>query len=151
MMIFTIALLTLLVIVLCFLVKNDIKTIPILDVDNNQLLPGKKYKLDFSHLVFPDGEIGSLCGKVLYIIKGNRYRTFTLSDGRKLHLENGDCIVVDIKITTPDINKYRAFIVSENENKILKTSDEVTTEDLILGAVCSKIPGSVMDNQLWEK
>lgn len=149
MMIFIIALL--LVIILCFLVKNDIKTIPILDVDNNQLLPGKKYKLDFSHLVFPDGEIGSLCGNVLYIIKGNRYRTFALSDGRELHLENGDCIVVDIKITVPDINKYRAFIVSENGNKILKTSDEVTAEDLILGAVCSKIPGSVMDNQLWEK
>lgn len=107
-----------------------------------------RYRIDFDHIILPSGESKSIQDKDLYLVSGNGLKDQVLQDGRKISLEDGDLIVVDPQITDELKKVCKAFIVNPKDLNFLcresrlKTSDKVTADDVILGAVIAKIPAS---------
>ena len=145
-------LIVLLGIISIYIIKKclEIKWIPVIVTEWDYFMNLKKlpYRIDFNHIILPSGESKTLVGKDLYIISGNTLKNQVLHDGRKISLEDGDCVVVD-----PEIHEnkkpYKAFLVNPKgldstpgKNTKIRTSDQVTAEEVIIGAVIAKIPCS---------
>ena len=89
-------------------------------------------------------------GFKFYIIGGNAFKDIILKNGHNISLENGDCIIVNPKIKTLT-EDYDIYIVnpfppiSAHRDIKIETSDTLTAESNILGAIVARIPAKWMN------
>ena len=89
-------------------------------------------------------------GFEFYIVGGNAFKDKILKNGRKISLENGDCIIVSPIIKT--LTEGRDIYIvnphppqSAHKDIKIETGDTLTAESNILGAVVAKIPAEWMN------
>ena len=138
-----------------FLITLSNKTvIKVIDVDDRYArnpIKTVETNIDFSHVIFQDQTIEAVRDYDLFIIKGNKFSNFSLSDGRTISLEDGDCILVNTRITYPWVDRFKLFLVTdENLGVVLKTADEIILESPIVGTVFAKIPRKNIENLKWK-
>ena len=85
-----------------------------------------------------------------YIVWGSALQNIILTDGRKISLEEGSCVIVDPGITKKE-DKYKVYIVnpypafSAMKDVQIKTIDNIPADGQILGAVIASIPAWWME------
>lgn len=142
---------------------KNIKWIPVILTEGPEIMNLKEipYELDLTK-PFPitwknykaltnQETITNICK--MYIVWGNEFENKPLSDGRTFSIKEGECIIVDPRVTIKEGNKYEAYLInpyppySAFKDTRIEVSENIADGKEVLGAIIASIPAEWMDKR----